>query len=396
MENTNREIIYDVYEKAVGLSELDWAEICEKHNLQCHPDSLRKAGVGIRMAAEAGVLNFDTPEMTDYNEAYKEKQKFYDQRREYNGELRKEAREDYFMSELVKAANRLNELKPLASENDIIRWEPTLPTHEGFLILSDFHYGLRASNFWNEYNMDVADKRIAMLTEKVHEKILRYQIRTLHIGLCGDMIAGHVHVSNRVKAQEDTVEQLMRVSERIAEIISELSKYVDRVYVYTTWGNHSRIIPDLKASIHSDNLERLIPFWLEQRFKGRGNIVIFNNGENELVSVQPCGVQCAMVHGDVDSDANAPTTAAMMYQRAYGGALRYLFTGHLHHIHSKEQFDVEQIGVGSLCGVEDYAKGRRLFSKPSQCFCVFTAEGLDSIHHIDLTTDPGVREYGEG
>ena len=385
MENNNREIVYDIYEKASGLSDMDWSEICEKHNLQCHPDTLRKAGVGIRLAAEAGVLDFSTPEMKEYDEIYKEKQKFYDQRREYNGELRKEAREDYYMNELVKAANRLSELKPLMSRPQLTWYSPTDHNAEGLLILSDWHYGLIASNFWNEYNEEVADNRISYLVERVAEKIATHKIRKLYIGLAGDMVVGVAHVANRVKAQESLVDQIMKVSERIAELIAELANHVDEIEVYTTWGNHSRVIPDLKASIHDENYERLIPFWLEQRFKDYNSVKIYPCSHNELVSIEPCGVPCVLVHGDLDNDANAPTTAAMMYQRAYGKQLRYLFTGHLHHIHAKEQFDVEQIGCGSLCGVEDYAKGKRLFSKPSQCFCVFTPDGLDSIHHIDLT-----------
>lgn len=385
MDNINRNIVYDVYEKTVGLSDLEWSEICSKYNLQCHPDSLRKAGVGIKMAADAGVLDFSTPEMKGYDEVYKEKQKFYDQRRAYNETLRNEARQDQFVSELVKAADRLNEMKPLFDRPELTWYEPEENRPEGLLVLSDWHYGLTANNFWNEYNEDIADRRVAYLVERVIEKTMTHRIRKMHIALAGDMCASVVHIANRVKSQEDLVDQLMHVSERIAEVVAEIAKHVDEVEVYTTWGNHSRVIADLKASIHSDNFERLIPFWLEQRFKDCDCVTVHPCTQNELVSIEPCGVAVAVVHGDLDNDPNAPTTAAMMYQRAYGRQLKYLFTGHLHHIHAKEQFDVEQIGCGSLCGVEDYAKGKRLFSKPSQCFCVFTPEGLDSIHHIDLT-----------
>lgn len=385
MENLNREIIFDIYEKAIGLSEMEWTEICEKHKLQCHPDTLRKAGVGIRLAAEAGVLDFGSDEMKEYDEIYKQKQQFYDQRREYNGQLRKEAREDYFMTEMVKAADKLNELKPLPHRPQLSWVDSNESQNEGLLVLSDFHYGLTASNFWNVYNKDVADSRMAYLVERVIEKIHTHKIKVLHLGILGDLIGGGIHVSNRVKSQDDVVDQLIQVSERIAEIISELAQHVDTVWVYTTWGNHSRLQVSLAESIHSDNLERIIPFWLEQRFKDNDRVAIVPCTHNELVSVKPCGVPCAIVHGDLDNDVNAPLNASMMYMRAYGEQLRYLFTGHMHHIHSKEQFDVEQIGVGSLCGVEDYAKSKRLFSKPSQCFCVFTPEGLDSIHHIDLT-----------
>ena len=380
-----RNIVYDVYEKAMGLSEFEWEDICKKYDLQCHPDTLRKAGVGIKLAAEAGALDFSSPEMREYDKTYKQKQMFYDQRREYNKDLREEARSDYYMGELVKAAQRANEVKPLV-KREPLKWMDVRDERvEGLLVLSDIHYGLTTSNFWNEYNEDIADARLAKLMDRVIEKISTHKISVMHICLAGDQIAGAVHVANRVKSQDDVVDQLIKVSEKIAEFIANISLHVEDVKVYTTFGNHSRLVADLKASIHSDNLELFIPFWLEQRFQNNDNIIIVPCTQNELVSVKPCGVPCAIVHGDLDNDASAPTTAAMMYMRAYGEQLRYLFTGHLHHIHAKEQFDVEQIGCGSLCGVEDYAKGKRLFSKPSQCFCVFTPEGLDSVHHIDLS-----------
>ena len=55
----NKNLIFDIYEKVTGRSDKDWAEICNLNDLECHPDTLRKAGVGIKMAAEAGVLNFE-------------------------------------------------------------------------------------------------------------------------------------------------------------------------------------------------------------------------------------------------------------------------------------------------------------------------------------------------
>ena len=55
----NKELIFDIFEKVNGKSDLDWSEIRENHGLDCHPDTLRKAAVGIKMAADAGVLNFE-------------------------------------------------------------------------------------------------------------------------------------------------------------------------------------------------------------------------------------------------------------------------------------------------------------------------------------------------
>lgn len=78
----SKELIFDIFEKVSGRSDLDWVEIRDKHDVECHPDTLRKAGVGIKMAAEAGALSFRSEKACEYDEVYKAKRQFYDQRRE--------------------------------------------------------------------------------------------------------------------------------------------------------------------------------------------------------------------------------------------------------------------------------------------------------------------------
>lgn len=68
-----KELIFDICEKVFGRSDLDWSEIVSKHGMDCHPDTLRKAGVGIKMAAEAGAISFGSSE---YDEVYKAKRQF--------------------------------------------------------------------------------------------------------------------------------------------------------------------------------------------------------------------------------------------------------------------------------------------------------------------------------
>lgn len=383
MEKETRKLVLDIYEKVIGQSDLDWAEICAKNNLDCHPDTLRKAGNGIKLAADAGVIDFRDHDGDGYDELYKNKVKFYDQRREYNKLLAADARAEELVEQIGRAAAKAAELKPLVVNDKVLYTDYYAPT-EGLLVLSDWHYGLTTDNLWNKYNIDIANERIVKLAEAVIAKIAKNGVTKLHVALAGDMVVGIAHVTNRLKTSLDFVDQIMAVSERIAELINHLSGYVETVTVYTTWGNHSRVVADLKSSIHTDNLERLIPFWLAERFKDRNDIIIPDTSPYELIQIKPCGVPVGVVHGDLDSNKEAMLTNALMYEKAYGEQMKYLFMGHLHHIHSVEQMDIEQIGCGSLCGTEDYAKDRRLFSKPSQGFFVFTPKGLDSIHHIDL------------
>ena len=377
----SKELIHDIYDKVFGLTDLDWSEICAKHSLDCHSDTLRKAGYGIKMAAEAGVINFTSADMENYNEIFKAKKQFYDQRREYHKLLAADARAEHLVEELVAAANRAAEAKPLPRR---FGYNIVGEVNEAVLILSDWHYGLSTDNIWNKYNTEIANRRIAKLRDEAISKIDRNEVCKLHVVLLGDFVSGAIHNSCRVKASEDVVDQLMHVSEKIAELVAELADYVESTIIYSTWGNHARLVANIKDSVHTDNLERIIPFWLNERFKDREDIIIDDSNKYDFLSIQPCGIQVGAAHGDLDSGKDALATAVSMYRRAFGCDMKYFITGHMHHLHSKEELDVEHIGVGSLCGVEDYAKDRRLFSKPTQTFLVFNRDGLDSIHNINL------------
>lgn len=384
MENINRNIVYDVYEKTVGLSDLEWSEICSKYNLQCHPDSLRKAGVGIKMAAEAGVLDFSTPEMKGYDEVYKEKQKFYDQRRMYNRELREDARSEYLVEELIKAARQLNEQKPLPNRICKDWLEVCGDDNEAILILSDWHYGMKASNVYGEYNLDIADRRIAHLRDEVIQKLQHNNVKILNIIMLGDLIGGSIHTTNRILSCENTVEQVMHVCERIAELVADISLFVEQVNIYNTYGNHARTIANYSESLHEDNLERLIPFWLNARFGDASTIHVMDSNAHEMVGFNVKGFNVCGIHGDLDTQKDAALTLAMLYKKNFGCDMDILLSGHLHEHKSNPVLNIECVQSGCLCGVDEYAKNKRLFNRPSQTLLIIDDDGIDSINNIML------------
>lgn len=378
----DKELIFDIYEKVSSRSDLDWVEIRDRHNLDCHPDTLRKAGVGIKMAAEAGALSFKDDKDNSYDEIYKAKKQFYDQRREYNKLLIDAARTDNLFDELKRAADRLQELKPLGRFAVVDQLH--VMNNEAVLVLSDWHYGMVADNVWNQYNIAIADRRIARLRDKVIEKINLNAVGRLHVVLLGDLVNGSIHNTCRIKASEDTVDQIMHVSERIAELLGELAEYTPEVCVYSTYGNHARTVQNLKDSIHSDNLEKIIPFWLKERLKLNDHIVFMDNNAHEIIRMNVLGHETGAVHGDLDTGKDAALILSKLYEKNFGRSMEYLITGHMHNSFIHEALGIEQIGVGSLCGSDEFAKNKRLFSRPSQTLLIYNEGGLDSIHEINL------------
>ena len=55
---TNKQkLVRAMYEKVTGISDLDWSELAEQYDCSLHPDHLRKMGAGVRLIAEANMLN---------------------------------------------------------------------------------------------------------------------------------------------------------------------------------------------------------------------------------------------------------------------------------------------------------------------------------------------------
>ena len=392
-ENLNteklRDVIGDVYAKVSGQSDMDWSEICEAHGLGCHPDSLRKAGVGIKLAADAGMLNFQPPEISEYNDIYKGKINFYDQRRKYNEKLRREAREEYIATELVRAAQKLDGFRPLRRVNLLPRFDKY--ENEAVLILSDWHYGMIADNVFGKYDTAIARERVARLRDSVIEKMAVNSVSRLVVVLGGDMCAGAIHTSNRVLSTELTVDQIMHVSEIIADMIAHLSAFVTSIRVYSTFGNHSRVVANLSESVHEDNFERLIPFWLRERLKQIDNVTVEDGTCHELLGFDVNGHAVCAVHGDLDGGKDAALTLAMLYKRNFGRDMEVLITGHFHHHLAVETMGIECIQSGCLCGTDEYAKNKRLFSRPCQTLLIFSNAGIDSIHNIVLDDNQAVK-----
>ena len=307
-------------------------------------------------------------EQTD--ELYKAKRQLYDQRREYNKMLVNDARARHLSERLIEAAN----IAPLQNYSDMFNFNSSISDEEATLFLSDWHYGQVSNNIWNEYNVKICKERVSKLFSKVISAIQDHKINTLHIALLGDFVNGGIHTSCRVASEENTCEQLMHVSEIIANFINEVSAYVSQVNVYSTYGNHARSIQKKEDNIHADNMERVIPWWLAQRLKDNYKVNVIDSEYYEFIYFNVCGYNVVCTHGDLDQFKNIGVTVNSIFTKKYGKSIDYTFSADKHHLESFEQFGIESTLVGSLCGTDEFANNKRLYSNPMQTLCIFTPE----------------------
>jgi len=307
-------------------------------------------------------------EQTD--ELYKAKRLLSDQRREYNKVLVSDARAEHLAEKLIEAAN----IVPLKNYSDVFTFKNSTSNEEAVLLLSDWHYGQVSNNIWNQYDTNICLQRVSKLFDKVSSALCEHNIKTLHVVLLGDFVNGAIHTGCRVASEESTCEQLMHVSEILASFINALSVCVGSVNVYSTYGNHARTIQNKNDSIHSDNMERVIPWWLKQRLSSNHKIHVVDSEYHEFIHFTVCGYNIVCTHGDLDQFKNIGVIVNTIFSKKYGKAIDYTFSGDKHHLESFEQFGIESALVGSLCGTDEFANNKRLYSNPMQTLCIFTPE----------------------
>ena len=315
------------------------------------------------------------------DEIYKAKRQLWDQRREYNKILASDARASHLAEKLIEAANSV----PMHDYSNMFEFNVADSEKEAVVLLSDWHYGQLSNNIWNTYNTTICKDRVAKLFDKVAEALQEHSVKKLHVVLLGDLVNGSIHTSSRVAAEEDTCDQLMHVSEIIANFINALSMYVENINVYSTYGNHARTIQNKEDSIHSDNLERIVPWWLRQRLKINPRINVIDSEFYEFIYFNVCGYNVVCTHGDLDQFKQIGVTINSLFSKKYGKTIDYTFSGDKHHLESFEQFGIESTLVGSLCGTDEFANNKRLYSKPMQTLCIFTPEdGKQCSYNIKL------------
>lgn len=393
------ELLKDCSDKVHKVSDLDWTEINAKYGVEFNPDTTRKGsqpplfgGVFVKEYFQWKNSKNENKNNDDVyfkelqaqrDELYKVKRQVMDQRREYNKILTSDSRADHLMECMIECANKMNERHPLLSFT-----EPFLKTcqeKEAVLFFSDWHYGMTTDNIWNKYNTDICKKRVSRLVEKSKEYLRLNQISKLHIVTLGDACHGSIHVGCRVASEEDTCDQIMHVAEIMAQAVENLSTVVDNVKFYSCYGNHLRTIQEKNDSVHSDNMEKMIPWWMKQRLAKNFKVEIIESEFKEFTKLNVLGYNICCVHGDLDNIKNIGVTVNTLFNRLYGETIDYTVSGDKHHLEEFEQFDIESVIIRSLCGTDEYASNKRLYSKAGQTLMIFNSEdGRESTYNIPL------------
>lgn len=345
-----RDLVSEIGLKKSGRSDKDWIELRNEFDLEMSPETLRKAGVGVKLVADA-----------DIYDGYAERQKLRDMTAQVNEMYRSEARNELLREEIFSAVSKLKPLSPVYRV-------PVLSSSNRELVLcmGDVHYGadIRVKGLQgetlNEYNDEVFDIRMKDLFNQIACILAKENVSKLHLFLVGDLIDGMLRQSQLVKLQYGLVDSTIKFSEYMANWIDSLSGMVD-VNVACCSGNHSEIRPlgSKKRQFPEENMERIISWFLKARLDNNDRITVDDrcdayNLQNVL------GYSFLLLHGD--SEKTIPQLAAVTIS-LYAKPVDFFICGHKHRdqefpIGSTPDGHSTVIRVPSICGADTYATSK--------------------------------------
>lgn len=381
--------------KDAGLLDATWEQLSPVLNTQLGIDETEWRGESAwrkkyRVMQQAwddvfSQQQFSASRMTEIeeqiNELFKVKKQVQDQRRELRNLLTPDARFNNLTEKLIESANHLCQIKPLVFEDYVL----TTTDSEAVIAWADWHYGMVTDNIWNQYNTDICRQRVEKFVSKSIKHIQQHGVKTLHVMLLGDAAHGSIHTGCRVASEEDTCDQLMQSAEIMAEAINELSSYVSEVNVYATYGNHLRTVQNKNDSVHSDNMEKIVPWWLEQRLQNNNRVNVIKSDYYEFIYLNVCGYNIVGAHGDLEKFKQFGLTVNTLFTKKYGKTIDYTVSADKHHIEEFETMGIESTLVRSLCGTDEHANNHRLYSEPGQTLMIFTPEdGKECTYNIKL------------
>lgn len=312
-------------------------------------------------------------------ELRKEKQRFFDQRTAFNKLVRERARQEE-LNDIITRQVKSGTLPTLDyAENEIS------PSDNDLLVsLNDIHFGAVVSNYWCEYNSDICASMMRNYLDRILEIARTHKSENCIVFANGDLISGSIHHQIAVTNKENLIEQIMGVSELIAEFLSALSSHFKEVRFVSVAGNHSRLDQKDRA-IQQERLDDLTEWYLKARMSGHKNVVVGYGDKIDatmyLMDIR--GRNYVGVHGDYD-----PTPSHIQaLQTMVGKPVYAVLMGHKHHCSMDNVQGIKTVMAGGFLGVDDYCVSKRIYGQPEQMVCVCDENGIRCTYGIELAKD---------
>ena len=305
-------------------------------------------------------------------ELEKEKIKLRQEKIELNEKYRYGARSELFEDRII---NAIENLKPISYKIPKDMKMPKVET-TGLLCVSDFHAGSEYeikglyNEIVNKYNYDIMQKRLWYLLQQMEDDDIAFD--NLVIAICGDLFENILRPSSLSKLKEPVLDTVINFSEFMSNWIVEIQKqFLVPINIVTVGGNHDvqRLLTS-RPMFDDENLTKLFAHIVKLRLKNCSDIYVDDYTDVALKTIRKTNVM--FIHGE-DKDLKETME---YFEHLYNVGVDEIIAGHYHSPSSKT-IGVAEVGdrtvtrVGSICGIDPYAKKMRVGARPSAYFALY-------------------------
>ena len=307
-------------------------------------------------------------------EIEKEKNKLKQEKLELNEIYRWKARNEIFQERIADA---INNLPSFSKENFPIFKNEKIGT-SALLCLSDFHAGSTYEikglydEIVNKYNFEIMKSRMWSIIKKIENDNEDFVYDDITVAILGDCFENILRVSSLTKLREPVIDTVIKFSEFLSTWFVELYKTIKvPVNIVVVGGNHdiNRILGQ-KPQLEEENLTKIVVEFLKLRLKDFNNIIVDEYTDVALKNIK--GSNILFQHGE-DKDIEVTMN---YFENLYNVSVDEIICGHLHRPESKT-VGITDIGdriilrVGSICGIDPFAKKIRCSARPSCYFALY-------------------------
>ncbi len=359
-------LLSEIDKKLNGETDIDWTELCEKYNLPCHPDTIRKASASIfggkfrsdylksQIYTNPDEFSKEKELNNKLSEIKKERIKLQTANIEKNRIDRAEARQEMFYEYVANAIETLPlpDFRPLDAKLN--------SGMEYVLTISDIHYGASYDSYNNSYSPEICKERFELLTNYVIDFVDKHNVSNLTVLELGDTLQGVLRMSDLKINDSSVVKSLVEISRIIANFLNTISEYTHVNYYHVNFANHTqtRVLGTKANEIADEDLEYVIKNYIHDLCKDNKRVCVhLNNHDEQYLILNINGFKTVVCHGHtIKNNKNALKDLSMLM----GDNISYCIMGHFHGANaftSYEGFteDCETIICPSFCGSDPFS-----------------------------------------
>lgn len=306
----------------------------------------------------------------------REKEKVRQEKNQMAEMYRWQARNELYQEKIIQAISNLKPIKVNLSDN---RYTLSYGT-TALLCLSDFHAGstfeIKGLNeeIINKYDFEIMKERLCALANNIIND--NFNCENMVIAILGDAFENVLRLSSLAKLREPVLDTVIKFSEFMAQWISGIQKLMGiPIKIVCVGGNHDiqRLLGE-KPNLEDENLMKIVVEFLKLRLKDCSDIEVADYTD---VAVEDIRGSCIMFQHGEDKDL---TTTINYFENLYRIKIDEIYAGHFHNPENKSigfsALGDRQINrVGSICGVDTYAKKVRCASRPSAYIALYSEYG---------------------